>query len=59
MNTVLKAAQEGVQLGWVLGVMTVVFLVIFMAWVVWAYHPRNKSLMEEAARMPFMDGGEG
>lgn len=59
MNTLLRAAQESVQLGWLLGLMTVVFLVVFLAWVWWACHPANAELMEEASMMPFTDGGEG
>lgn len=59
MNTVLQAARESVQMGWLLGLMTVVFFVFFVAWVWWAYHPANAELMEEASRMPFTDGGEG
>lgn len=57
MNTVTRAAAETVQLGWMLGVMTVVFLVFFVGWTVWAYSPKRREEMEEASRMPFMDGG--
>ena len=58
MNTVTRAAAETVQMGWVLGVMTLVFLAFFVGWTVWAYSPRRKAQFEEAARLPFMDGGE-
>jgi cbb3-type cytochrome oxidase subunit 3 len=34
------------------------FLVSFLAWVWWAYTPRHKAMMEEAALLPFMDGEE-
>jgi cbb3-type cytochrome oxidase subunit 3 len=59
VNTVLQAAKESVSMGWLLGLMTVVFFVFFVAWVWWAWHPANEELMEKAARMPFADGGEG
>jgi cytochrome c oxidase cbb3-type subunit 4 len=57
MNTLTRAAAETVQMGWVLGIMTVVFLAFFIGWTVWAYSPRRKAELEEAARLPFMDGG--
>lgn len=59
MNTVLQAAKESVSMGWLLGLMTVVFFVSFVAWVWWTWHPANRELMEEASMMPFADGGEG
>ncbi|MFQ5536882.1 MAG: cbb3-type cytochrome oxidase subunit 3 [Gemmatimonadota bacterium] len=59
MNPLIKEAAASVQMGWLLGVMTVVFFVVFLGWVWWAYNPRNRERMEEAAMMPFMDGGEG
>lgn len=58
MNPVLNLAAESVTLGWLLGTMTVFFLVAFLGWVWWAYTPRHKSMMEEAALLPFMDGDE-
>jgi cbb3-type cytochrome oxidase subunit 3 len=58
VNPVLQAAAETVSLGWLLGMMTVVFVVWFVGWTVWAYLPRNKAMMEEAARMPLTDGGD-
>jgi len=58
MNTLLKDAAESVGMGWLLGMMTVVFLVIFLAWVWYAYRPKHRALMEELGRMPFTDGGD-
>jgi cbb3-type cytochrome oxidase subunit 3 len=58
MNPVLELAAESVSLGWLLGAMTVFFLVAFLWWVWWAYTPRHKAMMEEAALLPFMDGDE-
>jgi cbb3-type cytochrome oxidase subunit 3 len=38
--------------------MTVFFLVSFLGWVWWAYTPRHKAMMDEAAMLPFTDGEE-
>ncbi len=58
MNTVFKAAGETAHFGWVLGLLTALFLVCFLGWVLWAFAPRNKASMEEAGRMPLTDGGD-
>lgn len=58
MNPVVEAAVQQVELGWLLGIMTVFFLATFLGWVWWAYTPRHREMMEEASRLPFMDGGE-
>ncbi len=58
MNPVLELAAESVKLGWLLGVMTVFFFASFLAWVWWAYTPGHRAMMDEAARLPFMDGEE-
>jgi cbb3-type cytochrome oxidase subunit 3 len=58
MNTLLKDAAESVGMGWLLGLMTVVFLAVFVGWAWYAYRPRHRSLMEELGRMPFSDGGD-
>lgn len=58
MNPLLKEAAASVQLGWVLGVMTVVFFAVFLGWAFWAYRPKHRAMMEEIGRMPFMDGGD-
>ena len=57
MNTLTRAAAETVQGGWVLGVTTALFLAFFVAWTVWAYSPKRKAQLDEAARLPFLDGG--
>jgi cbb3-type cytochrome oxidase subunit 3 len=41
-----------------LGVLTVLFLLGFLWWVWYAYAPKHKTMLEEAARLPFDDGGE-
>jgi len=58
VNPLLREAAASVQMGWLLGATTVVFLGCFLAWVWYAYTPRHKELMEEAAKLPFMDGGD-
>lgn len=58
MNPLLQEAAGSVQLVWVLSTMTVVFFAIFLGWIWYAWSPRNRRLMEEAARMPLNDGGE-
>jgi cbb3-type cytochrome oxidase subunit 3 len=58
VNQILQAAAEQVRLGWVLGVMTVVFFAWFIGGIVWTFLPRNRARFEEAARMPLTDGGD-
>jgi cbb3-type cytochrome oxidase subunit 3 len=58
MNPLLREAAGSVRFGWLLGVTTVFFLVLFIAWIVWAYAPRHKAAMDEFARLPLDDGGE-
>jgi cbb3-type cytochrome oxidase subunit 3 len=57
MNPVWQAAGQTAQLGWIMGVMTAVFLVVFTGWIWWAYSRRNAANMEAASRMPF-DGAD-
>lgn len=58
MNPVVQAAAESVQLGWLLGVMTVVFFAVFLAWTWWAYAPSRREKMERYGRIPFEEGVE-
>ena len=58
MNPLLQEAVESIRHGWILGVTTVLFMACFGAWIWWAYRPGNRQRMEEAARLPFTDGGE-
>ncbi|MDT8341386.1 MAG: cbb3-type cytochrome c oxidase subunit 3 [Longimicrobiales bacterium] len=55
MNPLFAEAQSTVQGMWVMGLMTALFLVFFIGWVLWAYHPGRKAWLEEAGRMPFHD----
>jgi cbb3-type cytochrome oxidase subunit 3 len=58
MNPLLKEAAESVRLGWVLAVMTVLFLSSFIFWVWWAWAARNRTRWEADSRLPFNDGGQ-
>ena len=53
MNTLLKAASNSVELGWLLGFMTAVFMLFFIGWTWWAYSPKNRQKMDRYARIPF------
>ena len=56
MNTVTRTAAAAVEGGWLLGVMTAVFLVFFIGWVVWAYSPSRRAELDAHAELPFTDG---
>lgn len=56
MNPVFSAASDAAQYGWLMGLMTVVFLAFFAGWTWWAWRPRNRANMEAAANLPFDDG---
>ena len=58
MNPVFKEAAEHVRLGWLMGIVTLVFLVSFVGWIWWAWSDRNRQALDEASRMPLSDGGE-
>jgi len=58
MNPIIQEAASRVQLGWLMGIMTVLFFGTFLFWTWWAYRSRNRERWDEASRMPFNDGGE-
>ena len=58
MNPLLHQAAASVSQGWLLGIMTVVFLGGFLFWTWWAWAERNRTRWEEASRLPLNDGGE-
>ena len=58
MNPLFNQAADTVAGTWVMGVMTAAFLLFFLGWTLWAYHPTRREEMERASRMPFDDGGE-
>ena len=53
MNPLINEAANTVQGGWLLGIMTAVFLATFLYWFWYAYAPHNKDRMEAAGRIPF------
>ena len=58
MNPLVREAANSVQLGWLLGAMTIVFFVAFVGWAWWAYAPSRRQLMREYANMPFDEGAD-
>ncbi len=58
MNPIKDAVAGAADYGWIPGVMTLAFLLFFVAWVLWAWWPSNRQLMEAAARLPLDDGDE-
>ena len=58
MNEVFRTAGETARLGWIMGLLTVLFLGVFLYWSWWAYSARNRTRLDEASRLPFTDGGE-
>ncbi len=58
MSEAIKAAAgQSTDLGWLLGVMTVVFLSVFVGWAIWAWMPSRRAAMEAAANLP-LEGDE-
>lgn len=57
MNPIIRAAVDSIQLGWVLGIMTVVFVAAFVFWTWYAYAPSHRRRMDEAAQLPLHDDG--
>lgn len=45
--------------GMIGAIVTVLFFVLFIAIVWWAYHKDNRQKYEEAANLPFEEGDEG
>lgn len=58
MNPIFHDAAQAAQHGWLMGVMTFVFLAFFLGWAAWAWAPSNREHMDRAARMPLDDGGD-
>jgi cbb3-type cytochrome oxidase subunit 3 len=52
-NPLFHRAGEVAQDGWIMGVMTVVFLLTFAAWSLYAYAPWAREAHEQNARIPF------
>ena len=58
MNPVLHQGAHTVQYGWIPGVMTLVFIAVFLYWTWYALSRKNRSRFDEAAQMPLVDGDE-
>ena len=58
MNPLKLEAAASVQMGWLLGALTILFFASFLYWIWYAYAPSRKQFMDEASLIPF-DGGEG
>ncbi len=57
MIAIRDAAAQSTDLGWLMGVMTVVFLGVFVGWAIWAFMPSRRAAMEAAANLP-LEGDE-
>ena len=55
MNPLIQEAAGQIQGGWILGVMTAVFLATFLYWFWYAYAPAHKERLEDLGNMPFDD----
>ncbi|MFZ5480426.1 MAG: cbb3-type cytochrome oxidase subunit 3 [Myxococcota bacterium] len=55
MNPIYRDAAESAQLGWLLGLVTVQFLLVFVGATLWAWWPSRREDMEAAARLPLED----
>jgi cbb3-type cytochrome oxidase subunit 3 len=58
MNPVYRDAAVYVQHAWIMGAMTVLFIVCFIGWTWWAYARHNRARFEEAARLPLTTGDD-
>ncbi len=56
MNPLIQQARESIGMGGFATVLTLLFMVAFIAWVWWAYTPRNRKKFEDAALLPFEEG---
>ena len=57
MTTLFNSLAAPTDLGWVGGLVTALFLVLFVGWTVWAFWPGHRKLLDAAAHIPF-DGGD-
>ncbi len=58
MNPVLHEGVRNIQLGWIAGVMTIVFVAIFIGWACWACAAGNRERFEAARQLPLTNGDE-
>lgn len=59
LNPLFQAAAENSDMGWLLGLMTLFFMVSFAGWLWYAMNPASRERWEAAGRMPFDDGNSG
>ncbi len=55
MNHVLGQGAGTVEHAWIMGLVTILFLVVFVGLIGWTYARRNRARMEQAARLPLED----
>ena len=58
MNPLLHEAADRATAGWLLGILTLLFLAGFGFWIWWAYRKKNRQRWEEDSRMPLNDGDD-
>jgi cbb3-type cytochrome oxidase subunit 3 len=58
MNPVFREAAGMAQGGWIMGVMTALFLACFVGWSWWAFARHNRQKFEDAARLPLTTGDD-
>lgn len=58
MNPVLHEGVRNAQLGWISGIMTIVFVVFFVGWAWWAFAASNRERFEAARRLPLTNGDD-
>lgn len=51
--TVLKEGAAMAQMGWIMGVMTIIFTAIMVAWILWTWWPGHRAALEAASMLPF------
>lgn len=56
MNPLMEQASQAIGRGGMATIMTLLFVVAFLAWVWYAYRPANRKKFEDAAMMPFEEG---
>ena len=53
--TVLKEGAQFATMGWLMGAMTVLFMAIMTAWIVYTWWPSRHALLEAVSRLPLED----
>ena len=58
MNPIWSAAADSASHASLMGLATVTFLWVFVAWTLWAWAPSNREKLAAAALLPFDDDEE-